>query len=345
MLADIILPANTKLEEEDITLSNAHGVELYTILAEGQCIEPIGESKSDYEIVGEVAKKLGKYEELTEGKTVKEWIKSLYEFLGVQKLVSWEKLKEKGYYVIPSAPDWEKVPPGLREFYEDPVKNPLKTPSGKLEFYSERLAHYFPDDKERPPVPHWIEKSETHDERLSSPRANMFPLLMMSNHGRWRVHAQCDDISWIREIPTCKVKGWDGYMYEPCWINTQEAEKRGIRTGDIVKVFNERGAVLCGAYVTERLRPNTAYIDHGARVDPVELGKLDRGGSINLISPYNIISKNCAGMATSGFLVEVEKVTMEQMGEWRKKYPEAFQREYEPASGLRFNAWVEGGMG
>ena len=84
-------------------------------------------------------------------------------------------------------------------------------------------------------------------------------------------------------------------------------------------------------------------MDHGARVDWIIPGKLDRGGAINLISPDRTISKNCAGMATSGYLVEVEKVSMAQMEEWKKQYPEAFEREYDPASGLRFNAWVEGG--
>ncbi len=98
--------------------------------------------------------------------------------------------------------------------YEDPEKYPLDTTSGKLEFYSERLAQNFPDDRERPPIPKWIEKSETHDERIGGNRAKMFPSLLMSNHGRWRVHAQCDDISWTREAPTCKIKGWDGYITE-----------------------------------------------------------------------------------------------------------------------------------
>jgi anaerobic selenocysteine-containing dehydrogenase len=230
------------------------------------------------------------------------------------------------------------------KFYEDPIANPLETPSGKLEFYSERLASHFPDDNERPPIPKWIEKGVSHDERLSSDRARKYPLLQMSNHGRWRVHAQCDDITWTRETPTCKVKGSDGYMYEPLWINPQDAAKRGIKHGDIVKVYNERGAVLGGAIVWERIMPGVVYMDHGARVDWIIPGELDRGGAINLISPYNITSKNCAGMATSGYLVEVEKVTLAQMEEWQKQYPEAFEREYDPASGLRFNAWVEGGM-
>jgi hypothetical protein len=110
----------------------------------------------------------------------------------------------------------------------------------------------------------------------------------------------------------------------------------------LVKVYNERGAILVDAYVTERLIPGVAYIDHGARVDWIIPGKLDRGGAINLISPAKTVSKNCPGMASSGYLVEAERVSITQMEEWRNQYPEAFEREYDPASGLRFNAWVEG---
>jgi trimethylamine-N-oxide reductase (cytochrome c) len=155
------------------------------------------------------------------------------------------------------------------------------------------------------------------------------------------MHAQCDDICWTRETPTCKIKGKDGYMYEPLCINTATAASRGIKNGDIVKAYNERGAVLCGAYVTERIMPGIAYVDHGARVDWIIPGELDRGGAINLITPKAITSKNCLGQATSGFLVEVEKVPLSQIEEWSYQYPEAFNREYDPASGLRFNAWVE----
>ena len=185
-----------------------------------------------------------------------------------------------------------------------------------------------------------------HDERLSSPRAKDYTLLLMSNHGRWRVHAQCDDITWTREAPTMKVLGADGYKYEPIWIHTSEAAKRGIQHGDIIKIFNERGIVLGGAYVTERLRPGVAYIDHGARADPIIVGKVDRGGAINTIAPTGTTSKNAVGQATSGYLVEVAKVTGAEWDEWRAANPEAFARAYDPASGLRFEAWVvqEGGV-
>ena len=77
---------------------------------------------------------------------------------------------------------------------------------------------------------------------IGGERAKKYPLLLVSNHGRWRTHAQNDDITWQREIRTCKVKGWDGYLYEPIWINPEDAEARGIKDGDIVKLFNERGS-------------------------------------------------------------------------------------------------------
>ncbi len=339
LLADIILPVNTKLEEEDFGIDRDS--QYYSVFLEERSIDPIGESKSDYEAVCEVAKKLGIYEEFTKGKTTKEWIKYGFEHSGAQNLVSWEKLQKNKYYVIPTVPDWEKDPACLIKFYGNPEANPLKTPSGKLEFYSERLAESFPDDTERRPTPHWVEKSETHDERISSDRAKKYPLLLMSNHGRWRLHAQCDDISWIREAPTCKVKGYDNYRYEPVWLHPTEAAKRGIKNGDIVKIYNERGAVLGGAYLTERLRSGVAYIDHGARCDWIIPGKLDRGGAINLISPPGLTSRNCTGQATSGYLVEVERVSVNQMEEWEKQYPEAFAKEYSQASGYCFNAWVE----
>lgn len=339
LLADLILPVSTKLEQEDFGMDRDS--QFHSIFLEGQSIAPVGEAKSDYEIVCEIAKKLGVYDQYTEGRSVHDWIKYAYETSNnAKEMVSWEKLEENVYFPFPTATDWQNDPPGQIQFAKDPDKHPLETPSGKLEFYSERLARHFPDDLERPPIPKWIEKSGMHDERISSERAKIYPLLLMSNHGRWRMHAQCDDISWTREIPTCKIKGPDGYLYEPLWIHTSEAAQRDIQHGDIVKVFNERGIVLGGAYVTERIKPGVAYMDHGARCDWIIPGKVDRGGAINLICPSGIISKNCTGEATSGYLVDVQKLDPAEMEQWRRDYPEAFARKYDPASGLCFNTWV-----
>jgi trimethylamine-N-oxide reductase (cytochrome c) len=340
LYADIILPSNTTLEVDDIVTNTRQGTQHHSVNIQAKAIEPVGESKSDYEVVLEIAKKLGMEQRFSEGKTIRELQKQVFDNMALENFISWDEFEEKQYVVLPTADDWQDDVVGLRPFYEDPEKNPLPTPSGKLEFYSERIARHYPEDKERPPIPKWIEKSSMHDERISSWRAKAYPLLLMSNHGRWRVHSQADDISWSREIITCKVKGWDGYLYEPCWINPQDASARGIHDGDIVKVHNERGAVLCGARVWERVRPGVAYVDHGARHDPIIPGKLDRGGAINTISGDWITSKRCVGQATSGYLVEVTRVGAQEMDQWRRDYPEAFHRSYDPASGLRFDAWI-----
>jgi anaerobic selenocysteine-containing dehydrogenase len=340
LFADIILPVTTKFEENDIGVDSGNG-QFLVMLDEKKCVEPLGESKSDYEAVCLIAEKLGLLKEYTGGKTIEELKTLVFKLSDARKMTTYQELTDKGYFVIPTDPDWQKQPVGMRDFYADPEKYPLETPSGKIEFCSQNLTRHFPNDRERPPVPHWVEKGESHDERLSSIRARKYPLLQVSNHPRWRMHANCDDITWTREVPTCKVKGPDGYLYEPLWLNPQDAAERGIKSGDIVKVYNERGAVLGAAYVTERLIPGAVSMDHGARYDAIIPGELDRGGAINTITPHKTTSKNATGMAVSSFLVEVEKVTMAQMAELQQQYPEAFKREYDPASGLRFDAWVE----
>jgi trimethylamine-N-oxide reductase (cytochrome c) len=177
---------------------------------------------------------------------------------------------------------------------------------------------------------------------------------MVANHCRWRVHVQHDDIPWLREIPTCKVQGYDGYMYDRIWINEVDAAVRGIKHGDIVKVFNERGIELGGAYISNRIMPGAVQMDHGSRIDMISQADADytnratqwinRGGTLNNITPYPGLSKNVAGMTVSAFLVDVQKVTGEEMQEWREKHPEVFARDYDPAYGLLASAWVEGGM-
>ncbi|MEW6665250.1 MAG: molybdopterin-dependent oxidoreductase [Thermodesulfobacteriota bacterium] len=344
LFSDIILPTNTYMEVEDIVPNFISGVEIPTLMLAEKAIEPVGESKSNFEAVVEVAKHFGLEKDMTEGLSNEDAIRAMFEFLikdTPHATVSFEQFRKKKYILYDFAEDWENDSPGFRAFYENPEKNRLPTPSGKLEFFSERLARQFPHDDERGPYPKWIEKGITHDERRTSDRAKMLPLLLMSNHGRWRVHAQCDDISWTREIQTCKVMGFDGYKYEPLWINPIDAERRVIRSGDIVKVSNELGIVLGGAYVTERIRPGVVYMDHGARVDFIKAGEIDRGGAINTISPDKIISQNCPGMATSGYLVQVERVSMEEYDGWRREYPEAFDKSYDHSSGLQFEAWIE----
>jgi molybdopterin guanine dinucleotide-containing S/N-oxide reductase-like protein len=332
--ADIVLPVTTKFENVDIGVDH-FTAEYGSIFLDRKCIEPRGESRSDYEAVCAIAEKLGILEEYTQGRSVEDWIKFGFDSCKAQGLdVSWEEFQEKGHYVIPNDPNWQTKEIGLRNFAEHPDKYPLSTPTGKLEFYSQRLADHFPDDQERPPVPHWVEGGPgwSHDERLSGERAKKYPFLCLTNHPRWRVHSEHDDMQWLREIETCKIAGPDGYAYQTMWINPKDAAKKKIKHGDVVRVFNERGSVLLGAYVTERMMPGVLYVDHGARYDPIGEKGLDRGGAINTICPRAITSKNCAGMASGGFLLDVESVNLDEL---RRQYPEAFNRPYSPAAGLK----------
>ena len=335
-LADIILPSNTLFEVDDIGWDGLGG-QFFLVFPAYKCIEPLGESRSDYEIVCAIAERLGLLKEYTDGKSVADWIKQGYSTSRVQDLISWEKLQEKGYFVVPTHPEWKKDPPGLRKFYENPQENALRTPTGKLEFESVGLKEHFPDDEERPPVPHWVPCGVTHQESLSCERARLYPLLVMSNHPRWGIHANHQDITWLREIPTCKLRGPDGYQYQRIWMNPFDAAQRRIGQGDVVKVYNERGTVLVAAYVTERILPGVVSIDHGAKYDPVVPGVLDRGGAINTITPHNTTSKNACGMAVSGFLAEVERVNLEEL---RRQYPEAFERPYHAAAGPCLESFI-----
>ena len=256
--------------------------------------------------------------------------------------MTFEEFKEKQYYPFPTLENWEDLPVGLSQFHDDPENHPLTTPSGKLEYYSTALADIFPDDEIRGPVPKWIEEGDGHQERIDSERAIEYPFLIVSNHPRWRVHANCDDITWLREIQTCKVKGPDGYAYEPVWVNPVDAGKLGLKTGDVARIYNERGGVLGGVIVTERIMPGAIYQDHGARVDTIVsgVGGLDRGGANNLIAPSATTSKNAHGEVTSGFLVNIEKVDVFRLAE---EYPEAFGRTYDSDSGVVVDAFMEEG--
>jgi len=360
VFADIILPAQTIFEHEDLVQTTRAAVS--AVAFQEKCIEPIGESKSDYEIcrmlAERLAKEFNKPELLEVFPPPEKFMRNLYEktYAFTKYGLSWEELKKRKVF-IPDHPTWEEWKqiqndiaakhgltwgsrPGLTWFYELPEGKGLETPTGKIEIVSTGLAKHFPDDEERPPLPRYIPYGETHQESLFHPRAKKYPLLLVSNHPRWRFHAQGDDITWLREIPTCKIKGPDGYYYEPVWIHPSDAVKRGIRHGDIVKVYNDRGAILCGAYVTERIMPGCIQIHHGSRADIILLDPLiDRGGAVDVLMPPKPISKNAVGQVCSGILVEVEKVDIFELME---KYPDAFRRKLHKDVGPCYESWVIG---
>lgn len=346
MFADIILPTATMMELKDIGSDNVSG-QFALLFLEEQAVEPVGEAVSDFMAAYKVAEKLEKFggvydglcESFTRGMTLDETIEFAFMTSGIPEDFSFEDLQEKGFWASPLQEDWKEEPAGLKNFHDDPETYPLDTPTGKIEYYSSTLAEMFPDDDIRGPYPKWIEESDEHKERLSCERAKDYPFLLVSNHPRWRIHAQLDDVPWLREIETCKVKGPDGYFYEPVWINPKDAARLGIEDGDVVKLFNERGNVLGGARLTERIMPGALYQDHGARIDSIVAGRggLDRGGANNLICPSATSSKNAVGEVTNGFLIGIEKVDVLELA---AQYPEQFSRDYDPANGLIATAYI-----
>jgi trimethylamine-N-oxide reductase (cytochrome c) len=348
VFADIILPTATMMECRDLGNDNMSG-QFALLYLEEQAVEPVGEAVSDFEAVRRVAEGLerfgGRYEgltdKLTRGRDLEQTLQYGFATSGVPEDFTWDDLTEKGFWASPIDDEWQSEPAGLIRFHDDPEGHPLDTPSGKLEYYSTTLAENFPDDDVRGPYPKWVEESDEHKERKDSERADSYPYLLVSNHPRWRVHAQHDDVPWLREIETCKVTGPDGYKYEPVWVNPLDAKKLKIADGDIVKLFNERGAVLGGVLVTERIMPGALYQDHGARIDSVIAGTggLDRGGANNLICPSATTSKNAAGEVTNGFLVGIERVDVRELAQ---KYPRQFGRAYDSATGLIASAYLRG---
>jgi molybdopterin guanine dinucleotide-containing S/N-oxide reductase-like protein len=328
--ADIILPACTNLERNDISeWASAGGYSVHgsgacshrVIVYQQKCTEPVGESKSDYQIFCDLAERLGVKEEYTEGNSIEDWIEKMFYASDLPKYISFEDFKNKGYFVVPQLENY-KPTPSLRWFYEgrecdtpdlgNPKRNTdkgkeLGTYSGKIEFVSQSLLKHFPDDEERPPMPRYIPSWEGHTSEL----AKKYPLQLISPHPRFSFHTQHDShVPWLADIPAHRVRK-HGYDWQVVRIHPLDAKVRGIENTDIVKVYNDRGAVLGIAQVTERMRPGVVHSYEGsAKYDPLEPGKpgsLDRGGCINLLTSARMISKNAPGMAPNSCLVEIVK--------------------------------------
>jgi anaerobic selenocysteine-containing dehydrogenase len=288
-----------------------------------KCIEPLWESKSDYQIFSLLAARLGFADDYTEGNTEIDWARKFFELSDLPSRITWEEFDDKGYHII-NVPESYTPTPSLRWFAEgrpcdtpDP-NNPkrltdkggeLGTHSGKIEFVSRSLSERFPDDDERPPLPHFIPSWEGHQSALAA----KYPLQLMSPHPRFTFHTHYDKHArWLDDIPIHRVRR-DGYPYWPARIHPDDADARDIMSGDIVRLYNDRASVLCVAIVTGRVRPGVVHsYASSANYDPLEPGNPespDRGGCVALLTPIRMMSKHAPGMAPNSCLIEVEKWT------------------------------------
>ena len=183
----------------------------------------------------------------------------------------------------------------------------LDTPTGLVEFTAETLMKNTPYDGERGAFGKYTPSWEGHRSELYG----KYPLHLIAPHPRYGYHTHYDGQSnWLAEIPDHRVLKEDGNYYLTARLHPETAAARGIKDGDIIDLYNDRGEVLCVAKLTERVKPFTvhAYCSSG-RYAPIVKGEAspDKGGCVNILSPKRTQSKYVAGFAPNSALIEVKK--------------------------------------
>tara|TARA_B100000809_G_scaffold108005_1_gene106508 strand:- start:1779 stop:4775 length:2997 start_codon:yes stop_codon:yes gene_type:complete len=328
--ADVILPACTNFERPDI--SEWAGLGGYAhhgqtqlnhrvVVFQHKLIEPLGESKSDFTIFLELSKRLGLGAYFSEGMSELDWAKREFDASDLPSIISWKRFIRKGYAVIPNPPEALRDPVSWRWFYDgrkkdvpEPMPLPsdyseeylkgLQTQSGKIEFECESLKLFDPNDDDRPPIVKYRPSWEGH----KAAAAREFPLQLVTPHPRFSFHTQGDGKdSFLNDIDEHRITV-NGYAYWVIRINPQDAKARGINMHDIVKVHNQRGAVLCAAKLTERVRPGALHgYESCAVYDPLGVPghSIDRGGCLNQLTPPRSQLKKGHSMGSSAALVDV----------------------------------------
>lgn len=295
--ADIVLPSQTVFEHNDIS-----GIGTYTndgIVANKKVIEPLFESKSDYEIFSLLAEKMGCLNEFTCGLDEFGWIKQIYNSCadrGAQmgmRFPSFDEFWQKGYLLYPKDESLKSYV-SFKEFRENPEAFPLKTESGKIQLFSPKIASYGYKD--------CLGHAAYFEPTESLNRINNYPLALMTTKSPMRLHSQLDGT--IADISK-KIQG-----REPVWIHPENAKSRRIKNGDVVLVKNDRGSLLAGAVVSDKIRKDVVLIRHGAWFDPVvqaDGSVLDVHGNSNTLTQDIPTSNLACGNVASSALVEVQK--------------------------------------
>jgi len=303
--ADYLLPDTMNQEIDDLE-ADAYAVGDYNyIVACPQAAKIEWEQRQNWEIMREMAKRFGVEDAYTEGRTYKEWLRWGYEETlkkaskldDAKKFPKFEEFWKQGVVKYRMGDDSGIV---LKDFREDPVKHPLPTPSGKIEIYSERLAEIartweLPKEKgqEIHPIPQFIATKEMRGQ--GDPTEEKFPLELYGYHGAGRTHSTYHNVPWLRAAHPDQLM-----------INPVDAEPRGIKTGDRVRVFNARGEIEIPAFVTNRIIPHLVALPQGAWYSPDEKG-VDKGACVNTLTMLDA-TPLAKGNPSHTNLVEVQKL-------------------------------------
>jgi trimethylamine-N-oxide reductase (cytochrome c) len=297
--ADIVLPATSAYERNDMDAVGDYSSRY--IMAMKKVVDPVFEARSDYDIFADIAKRLGKEREFTEGKSEMDWLRSFYDDALKQAQAKKTPMpdfdtfwKGDGYVEFPISAAAKSFV-RYSQFREDPMLQPLGTPSGLIEIYSKNIEKMGYDDC--PPHPTWMEPVE----RLGGPNTK-YPLHIAACHPQSRLHSQL-----------CGTKLNLTYRIadrEPCVINPADASARGIADGDVVRVFNDRGQVLAGAKISDEVRPGVVRLYEGGWFDPLDPSKpdsLDKYGAANVLAIDLGTSKLAQGNCGQTAVGDVEK--------------------------------------
>jgi trimethylamine-N-oxide reductase (cytochrome c) len=339
MFADLLLPTVTNFERNDVSNWG-----LYVIYCQ-KCIPNLGESKSDFDIWAELAKRLGVWEKYTKGPddkhtplvTEDDWLKAVYEVTTtLPKYYTWEEFKKKGYHEFPLPDTWRNSQPGSwnwKRFAQDPKSSPRKTESGLIEIYSQSTVkigamgqsgyYLFLDPEMKDPATQKYESPNPGPDPLvpglptyipnpegkGTPTGDKYPIAVLSNHPKYFYHTSYQNVAWLQDEEKMEI---NGYKYNPIHMNRKDAEERGIKHGDLVRAFNHRGQILCWADLSERFMPGVAHVTYGRINDFAEKGvpgALDKSGNVENI---------CTGGFISPFDNQASVQCVAQVEKWRE---------------------------
>lgn len=295
--ADIVFPITTSFERNDMAMVGDYSNQFITPMR--QAVEPEGEAKSDFEVFASLSEHLfkGGRRVYTENREEMDWLRDFYK--KAQKggrnarvpMPNFTQFWEANEYLEMKWNEESAKFVRFADFRKDPVLNPLGTPSGKIEIYSKTLEAY--GLKDCPAHPTWLEPTEY------TGSAKEGELQLMTAHSAYRLHSQFNYADIRKEYAIAGK--------EPILINKGDAAKRGIKTGDIVRVFNQRGQVLAGADVTDGIKQGSVCIHEGAWPDfDPKLG-ICRNGGPNVLTLDIPTSRLANGCAANSALVKVEK--------------------------------------
>lgn len=310
--ADIVFPVAGVMERNDVMAANSDR----RLVMLSKLAAPVGEARTDYEIMSGLAQRLGVHSAFTEGRDEEAWLRHLH-LLGAQRfaaagvtLPDFDSFRAMGMFE--HCPETvERI--GLGAFRADPQANPLATPSGRIEIFSERIAGFGYDDCPGHPV--WLPPRSW----LGAERAKAYPLHLMSPQPKARLHGQLDGNG---ASAAAKIGG-----REPCYLNAAEARKRGIGDGDLVRIHNDTGAALSAARVVDWVADGVLVLPTGAWYTPhPEDPTLCLHGNPNVLTRDAGTSRLSQGPSPNSTLVEVVRVTGDMAAPYSHRPPQLLQQ-------------------